>query len=282
MAAQGLTAVLASLFGAAMTSALAPSALLSWGWRVPFVFGMLIIPVAIYIRRNVEETPIFKARERISSPVIETFSQHKANLVLAILTYVLNTASSYVIVLFMPTFAVKQLGLDSTIAFVGTLLIGAIQIFACPLFGALSDRCGRLQTLAAAALLNGLIAISCFAWLTAAPANVSFIVACLLLGVSISAFQGPMPAALSEIFPSGIRSTGLALTHNLTVAMFGGFAPFIVTWGIVKTGSGLVPGVYMAVAATISFVAIICYISLRRQTSLGGSSAQQVDRLSET
>jgi len=264
MAAQGLTAVLAAGFGAATAAFLSKEHLLSWGWRLPFLFGMLIIPVAIYIRRGVEETPGFKHDNKAGSPVIATFTHNKIGLTLAILTYVLNTASSYVVVLFMPTFAVKKLGLDPTIAFVGTLLLGGIQMIACPFFGAVSDRLGRLPTLAAAAATNAAVALCCFALISSIPTDALFIVVCLLLGVSISAFQGPIPAALSEIFPSGVRSTGLALTHNLAVAAFGGFAPLILAWGIARTGSGLIPGIYMVAASAISLTAIFVLMSFRR------------------
>jgi len=260
MAAQGGTAVIASLFGTLLTRYLTPEQLLGWGWRIPFIFGLLIIPVAYFIRRHVDETPVFVHDAHAGSPVRETFTDNKMRLLLAIGIYVLVTASSYVIVLYMPTFAIKQLKLAPSLAFGGTLLIGAMQMFACPLAGAAADRLGRKQVLLVCAVALGLIVMPLFVWLIATPTSFAFIAICALLGVVISGYQGPMPAVLSELFPSRVRTTGLALTHNLAVAIFGGFAPLILTWGVSVTHSKLVPGAYVAAAAAISIVSLLICI----------------------
>ncbi|WP_345817613.1 MFS transporter (plasmid) [Paraburkholderia sp. PREW-6R] len=257
MAAQGGTAVLASLFGTLLTRYLTPEQLSGWGWRMPFIFGLLIIPIAWYIRRHVDETPVFTHDAHAGSPVKETFSDNKIRLLLAIGIYVLVTASSYVIVLYMPTFAIKQLGLNPSVAFAGTLLMGAVQILACPLAGAVADRWGRLRVLLFSALGVGVVVVPSFAWLIARPVPSTFVVACALLGLAISAYQGPMPAVLSELFPSRVRTTGLALTHNLAVATFGGFAPLIITWAVSTTHSKLVPAAYVATAACISILCLL-------------------------
>ena len=262
MAAQGGTAVLASLFGTLLSHYLSPEQMLDWGWRVPFFFGLLIIPIAYVIRRHVDETPVFSNDARATSPVRATFQDNKVRLALAIGIYVLVTSSSYVIVLYMPTFATRELGIDSSLAFAGTLLMGALQMVACPIAGAIADRKGRKTTLLVAAALIGLVAVPLFAWLIASPTPFAFIVICAVLGVAISGYQGPMPAVLSELFPSRVRTTGLALTHNLAVALFGGFAPLILTWGISATHSRLVPAVYIAVAAVISVISLL--ICLRK------------------
>ncbi|WP_250508354.1 MULTISPECIES: MFS transporter [unclassified Caballeronia] len=260
MAAQGGTAVIASLFGTLLTRYLTPEQLLGWGWRIPFIFGLLIIPVAYFIRRHVDETPVFVQDAHASSPVRETFTDNKIRLLLAIGIYVLVTASSYVIVLYMPTFAIKQLQLDPSLAFAGTLLIGGVQIFACPLAGAMADRGGRKRVLLGAAAVLGLVVVPLFAWLISSPTAFTFISVCAVFGLVISGYQGPMPAVLSELFPSRVRTTGLALTHNLAVAIFGGFAPLILTWGVTATHSRLVPGLYVGAAAAISILSLLVCI----------------------
>jgi MFS transporter, MHS family, proline/betaine transporter len=262
MAAQGGTALLASLFGTLLTHFLTPDQLLGWGWRIPFIFGLLIIPVAYVIRQHVDETPVFVHDAHAGSPVKETFRDNKLRLLLAIGIYVLVTASSYVIVLYMPTFAMKQLHLIPSVAFTGTLLMGAAQMLACPVAGALADRFGRKPVLLVSALVTGTMVVPLFAWLIAAPGSATFIIACGLLGCAISGYQGPMPAVLSELFPSRVRTTGLALTHNLAVAVFGGFAPLVITWGVGATHSRLVPAAYVATAACISLISLL--VCMRR------------------
>jgi MHS family proline/betaine transporter-like MFS transporter len=269
MAAQGGTAVIASLFGTLLTSYLQPDQLMSWGWRIPFFFGLLIIPVAYFIRRHVDETPIFVSEKPESRPVRETFTNNKTRLLLAIGIYVLVTACSYVLVIYMPTFAVRQLKVASSLAFAGTLLMGTVQMFACPFAGALADRFGRKRVLLAAAIFIAIIVVPAFSWLIADPSSNVFIFVCAVLAVALSMYQGPMPSVLSELFPSHVRTTGLALTHNLAVAIFGGFAPLILTWGLSVTHSRLVPAAYVATAATISLVCLticLCKFGDRKPT----------------
>ena len=260
MAAQGGTAVIASLFGTLLTRYLTPEQLLSWGWRIPFIFGLLIIPVAYFIRRHVDETPVFIRDAHAGSPIRETFSDNKMRLVLAICIYVLVTASSYVIILYMPTLAIKQLQLDPSLAFAGTLLMGGIQMIACPIAGAIADRGGRKRVLLFAAATLGLVVLPLFAWLIARPSPFAFVAICAILGLIVSGYQGPMPAVLSELFPSRVRTTGLALTHNLAVAIFGGFAPLVLTWGMSATHSKLVPAAYVTTAAVISVIGLLICI----------------------
>lgn len=262
MAAQGATAVLASLFGVMLTRSLSTDQLLAWGWRIPFLFGLTIIPVAYFIRRHVSETPVFLNTSKAHSPVRETFADNKLRLMLAIGVYILVTSSSYVIILFMPTFAVRQLGIPSSIAFTGTLLMGAIQIIACPIAGALADRAGRLRVLLWAAVIFGVSVVPLFALLAATPTMPVFLALCVVLGLLVSAYQGPIPAVLSELFPARVRTLGLALTHNLTVAVFGGFAPMILTWAISRTHSNLAPAAYIAAAALLSVMCLV--ICMRR------------------
>lgn len=262
MAAQGGTTVLASLFGAVLTRTLTDAQLLDWGWRIPFIFGLTIIPVAAYIRRHVDETPVFRHDAHAGSPVRETFADNKLRLLLAVGVYVLVTSSSYVIVLYMPTFAIKQLAMDPSLAFAGTVLMGVLQMVACPLAGALSDRMGRMRLLLVASIVLGLLVVPMFALLVAHPTAPVFVALCAVLGVVVSAYQGPMPAVLSELFPSRVRTTGLALTHNLAVATFGGFAPLVLTWGASVTHSRLIPAMYVTVAALVSLVSLV--VAMRR------------------
>jgi MHS family proline/betaine transporter-like MFS transporter len=140
--------------------------------------------------------------------------------------------------------------------------MGAAQMLACPAAGALADRAGRKRVLLVSALGLGLVVLPLFAWLIANPSGAAFIITCALLGCAISGYQGPMPAVLSELFPSRVRTTGLALTHNLAVAVFGGFAPLIITWGVSASHSRLVPAAYVAIAACISIVSLL--VCMRR------------------
>src|SRR6201996_5978304 len=143
VASQGLTTLLAAIFGVVLTGHLSPEQLNTWGWRVPFIFGLLIGPVAWYIRTKLDETPEFLAAETTQTPIRDTFATQKLRLFVGMGIVVLGTVSTY-LVLFMPTFAIKQLGLAPSVAFAAIALIGVIQLVFSPVVGHLSDRHGRV------------------------------------------------------------------------------------------------------------------------------------------
>jgi len=255
-ASQGLTTLLAALAGASLTSILTPEQVLSWGWRVPFVFGLLIGPVAYYIRRRVDETPVFLAAETTQSPLTDTFSSQKQRLLLAVGAVVVGTVATYLI-LYMPTYAVKQLGIPPSAAFAATIATGVTQMVGAPLFGHLSDRRGRTGIMIGAAAIFLVFTYPVFRFLEIHPTLGVLVCVQVFFGVAISAYFGALPALMSELFSTQTRTTGMSLGYNIAVTMFGGFAPFIVTSLISVTGNQLAPSFYLIAAAAISLVALM-------------------------
>jgi MFS transporter, MHS family, proline/betaine transporter len=255
-ASQGLTTILATAVGATLASTLSADQMEAWGWRMPFFFGLLIGPVAYYIRRNIDETMEFQSTPGSEAPLRETLSGSKTRLLVAFGTVVLTTVAMYTI-LFMPTYATRQLGLPASGSFMAILLTGAIQVMLIPVVGALSDRYGRLPIsfVAAAAIL--LTICPMFAWLAAVPTLQTLLMVQAIIGVLLAGYMGAVPALMSELFPTRLRTTGLSISYSFGVAIFGGFAPFINAWMIEVTGSKLAPSFYLMFAAAISLVALI-------------------------
>jgi MHS family proline/betaine transporter-like MFS transporter len=260
-ASQGLTTILATAFGAVLTSTLSPEQMDIWGWRIPFVFGLLIGPVAYYIRRHLDETMEFQSTKTSQGPLRETLSEGKTKLLIALGTVVLGTVAMYTI-LFMPTYATRQLGLPATGSFMATLLTGAIQVALIPVVGALSDRYGRLPIAFAAAATILLAIYPLFAWLAAAPTLQTLLMVQAVIGVVLAGYMGALPALMAELFPTRMRTTGLSISYSFGVAIFGGFAPFIIAWLIEVTGSNLAPSFYLMLAAVISLAALTAARSL--------------------
>jgi MHS family proline/betaine transporter-like MFS transporter len=123
-------------------------------------------------------------------------------------------------------------------------------------FGHLSDRVGRKPLLLGAAAAIAILAYPLIAALTPPPAIGTLVVVQSSMAVLIAAFTGPAPAALGELYPTNVRSTGLSLAYNGAVTIFGGFAPFIATWLIAKTGNNLVPAFYVVASALLSLIAL--------------------------
>jgi MHS family proline/betaine transporter-like MFS transporter len=255
LASQGLTTVLATGFGVVLSGLLAPAQLESWGWRTPFIFGLLIGPVAYYIRRHVDEAPEFKSIIRSEAPLREAFLSEKTRMLIGLGVVALGTVTTYM-TLFMPAYAVRQLGLPQAGSYAVGLLYGAIQIGLIPVFGALSDRYGRLPLPAVCAVAMLLIAYPMFGWLASEPTLQTLLWVWVIFGVLIAAYHGSIPALMSELFPTRTRTTGLSISYAFGVMIFGGFAPFIVSWLIEATGSKLAPSFYLMLAAGISLIAL--------------------------
>ncbi len=255
VASQGLTTLLAAGFGAVLTSTLSPEQMQSWGWRVPFLFGLLIGPVAYYIRRHVSETPEFLEAEPTETPLRDTLGHQKMRLLLAVGAVVVATVSTY-LVLYMPTYAIKQLGLPASVAFAATVATGIVQMLLSPWVGAWSDRVGRARPMMIAAGALLVLIWPMFWVLSTYPGFGVMLALQTLLGVLMTMYFAPLPALASEIFPVKTRTTGLSLSYNLSVTCFGGFAPFILTWLIDATGSKLAPSFYMMAAAAAGLIAL--------------------------
>ncbi len=261
-ASQGLTTVIAAASGAILTSVLTTEQIDSWGWRVPFVFGLLIGPVAYYLGRHADETAEFQALQQSAKPFLEALSNAKARMLMSLGAVVLCTVLTYT-TLFMPGFAIRQLGLPQAGSFFATLLTGAIQIVLAPLFGAVSDRRGRTPIMLAAGSIVLVVSYPMFAWLAAVPTLQTLLVVQAIMGVLGAAYMGPLAAMMSDIFPTRMRTTGLAVSYSFCVAIFGGFAPFINAWLISVTGSNVAPSFYLMFAAVVSLTALMVQRRLR-------------------
>jgi MHS family proline/betaine transporter-like MFS transporter len=253
---QGLAAVLASAFGVLLTTTLSPAQLEAWGWRIPFAFGLLVGPVGLYIRQHLDETPEFLATEKTKTPVGDILRRQLDRLFLAIGLVIASTSANYLI-LYMPTYGIKQLGLPQSTGFVATLIGGVLLTVGAPFVGHLSDTLGRTRIMAGVAILFAISAYPAFVLLTASPSLLTIILVVGWLSLLKAAYSGILPALMAEMFPVQTRSTGMSLSYNIAVPIFGGFAPFIVTWLINVTGDSRAPAYYLAVTALLSLVVVI-------------------------
>lgn len=264
-ASQGIATILAAGLGALLTASLTPADLEGWGWRLPFVFGLLVGPVGFYIRRHLDETPEFIAEQKKTTIDPQaSFRAQWRNLLLAVGVVAQSTVSVYVLQLYMPTYAVKQLHLPAAQSFGVVVLNGGLQFLLSPVMGALSDRIGRIRIMLTTSALMILLIYPMFALLRAHPTIGALLALQAVSGIFKAAYSGPMPALMSEIFPTRVRSTGLSLGYSLGVTLFGGFAPFIVTWLIHTTGDTLAPSYYVLTAAVVSGISLTV-IALRQQ-----------------
>jgi MHS family proline/betaine transporter-like MFS transporter len=254
-ASQGAATLLASAFGVVLTELLSPAQLESWGWRVPFLFGMLIGPLGVYIRRHVDETPEFarvvSSASAALSPLREVLTTQKERVLVSIGSLVLTTSANYMI-LYMPTYASRQLGLAQSYGFIGTFVAGFIIMVLTPIVGHWSDKVGRTRIMLVAGILFFLTVYPAFMYMNAHPSLPTLLAAMVWVAILKTTYYAPIPALMSDMFPTRTRSTGMAIGYNLGTTIFGGFTPLAVASLIAATGNNLAPGYYLMLAAVIS------------------------------
>jgi MFS family permease len=271
MVGQSLAALCGAVAGTLITRGLAPEQIDAWGWRLPFLFGLIIGPVGLYIRSYLHETDAFLESRRagaVRNPLRTVLAQNGRGLAVTFGLVICGTISYYVVLVYMPTFAKTQLGMPLTDAFVAQVIGLICLTVTIPLRGALCDRVGRRPLLLAATVAYFVLLYPLFVWVYASPSfgRLAFMqgILCTLVGV----YFGPISTAIAEQFPTGVRSTGLAIAYNFAVMLFGGFAQFIVTWLIRETGSPLAPAYYVMFGAVVGFVASLFLVERFRDTRM--------------
>ena len=247
--------LLGSAVAAIMTSSLSQTAMLDWGWRVPFLLGVLLLFVGAYLRQNVDETPSYEASRQAAAdqPVAAGFPLGA----LAFGFTIFWTVAYYTLLAWMPSFTQRFAGLTPSQALWSNTIGLIAMVIAVPFWGALSDKVGRRPLLMASALSIGLLSFPLFSLMTNGTGLALVLPVQILFGVLLALYSGAGPAAISEIFPTHLRSTWMSTGYSLAVAIFGGFAPFIATWLIQATGSPVSPTyLYLLPAAVISLLVI--------------------------
>ncbi|SED08983.1 Predicted arabinose efflux permease, MFS family [Pseudomonas saponiphila] len=276
---------LAVFSGAAMVAAVthffSPQTLDLWGWRLPFVIGLLIGPVGLWIRKYMEEPEAFiEARKQVrgNGPGLwQVVSSQRRAILVSMGLCSGSTVSFYVVLVNMPTFAHANLGLPLDQVLLVQMFAVALMTLVIPFSGALSDRIGRRPVLAAFTLAFFIMVYPLYVWVAAAPSIERLLVMQILLCGAIGGFFGPAPTALAEQFPIEVRSTGVSVAYNLAVMLFGGFAPLIVTWLSRVMATPVAPSFYVLATSIFSLLGIYCMYDAVRDTKpdalpLGGES----------
>ncbi|NYH18015.1 MFS transporter [Paraburkholderia bryophila] len=260
MSSQAAALLLGALVGAAISHGLSPDALKSWGWRVPFVIGLIIGPIGFYIRRHLADSEAFLHAQKTArrATLGEVFKSHSRDVLCGLGSVIALTVTVYVLISYLPTFAVKQLKLPYAQSFYAVIVGNLLLMVLSPLAGAWSDRIGRKGLSLWSLGITLAIIYPLFAWLAAEPSVSKLILVQALLSITLSGYYGPFGALIAELFPANVRSIGLSLAYNVAVMVFGGFGPLLVTWLIESTGSPLAPTYYVMSGLALSIVAVAC------------------------
>ena len=255
-ASQGMSSLLGAGFGALLTSTLSTEALQSWGWRIPFLFGALIGPVGLYIRNRIDDATAPPA-EKHDTPIRNVLVTQKFRVLLGVGAIATATSVNYLII-YMPTYVVKALHLSPTVGYLAAFAAGVASITLNPVAGWLSDRVGRTTYLIVMCTVLLFAIFPVFLLLASKPGGLVIVLIVLLLGSLKALYLGAVAALMSELFPPSTRATGLGLSYNIGVTVFGGSGPAIVTWlGTFAAIGDLAPGYFLTAVCLFSLWALI-------------------------
>ena len=233
-------------------------ALLSWGWRIPFLASVVLVAVGVFVRTSLEESPTFVATQAHGAvhrlPVIDVLRSDWVRVLLVALGTIAAGITFTITTVFSLTYGKAALGLGST-AVLEVLLPASVVILICvPLFGRLADRLGirRVFLLGAAGLV-----VTPFAWFALFNTRQYglMLLGFAVLFVAYSANYAVFPAYFAEVFPPALRFSGMAVGFTIGTIAGNAFAPAIATSILRSTGGWSGIAWYMAVSAVISFAA---------------------------
>ncbi|RVU26120.1 proline/glycine betaine transporter ProP [Streptomyces antnestii] len=247
-----------------MTALLSDHDLVSWGWRIPFLIAGPMGIIGLYLRMRLEETPAFAAaaaaaeKSEKSRPKVRiremVTGQWKAMLLCIGLVLVFNV-TDYMLLSYMPSYLTGQLHYDETHGLLLILGVMALMMIVQPFAGKLSDSLGRRPVIAAGCV--GFFALSIPAVLLIRQGDLWAVSLGLgALGLLLVCFTAAMPSALPALFPTRVRYGSLSIGFNVSVSLFGGTTPLVVTALVGATGNLMMPAYYMMAAAVVGGVAV--------------------------
>jgi len=227
---QGLSSMCGALFGAVLTYSLTAEQLMAWGWRVPFVFSLLIIPVGLYIRAHIKETYAGEtpaAHKKTRHPLAQIFNSHFMQFARAVLMVMPVTLLVYIMVFYMPSYLKQVSPVAPSLAYAISAMISVILIVFAFVGGFICDRIAKRKQFAIMIILASLA----FAYLVfTGVENIVFFVLALMVCVALLGMLMTTQALLiMEAFPRSVRATAMSVSYSVGVTVFGGTAQIIIT-----------------------------------------------------
>ncbi|MCX3288511.1 glycine betaine/L-proline transporter ProP [Streptomyces sp. NEAU-H22] len=244
-----------------MTALLSTDDLTSWGWRIPFLIAGPMGIIGLYLRMRLEETPAFAAEaekaenNRPKTPLREMVAGQWRALLLCVGLVLVFNVTDYMLLSYMPSYLTGQLHYDETHGLLVVLGVMAAMMIVQPFAGALTDRVGRRPVIATGCA--GFLLLSVPALLLIREGSLLAVALGMgALGMLLVCFTASMPSALPALFPTKVRYGSLSIGFNVSVSLFGGTTPLVVTALIGATGNMMMPAYYMMAAAVIGGFAV--------------------------
>ncbi|MDQ0380490.1 MFS transporter [Amycolatopsis thermophila] len=261
-----LGAVLGNGFFLVLTALVPAGSFEAWGWRIPFLSGLLLVFVGIYVQLKIEESPVFNELRRSSSaaarragvrkaPVGQAIRLYWRQILQAVCAFFVVNGTFYIFISGILDYGTKTLGLDRTPMLLVVMLAGLTQVVTIPVFGALSDRVGRKRIYLAGAVAMAVAAFPMF-WLID-TGSLLWLGVALVAGFTIhAAMYGCQTAMYAEMFPADVRLSGASLGFQIASVLAGGLAPMITTALVATFGGSSAVSVYIIAMAAVTVLGV--------------------------
>ena len=280
-----VTAVLGLVLGGVvangMTYFFGAESMQNGGWRIPFLLAGPMGLVSMYIRLKLEDSPEFLALlhsgETSKAPLREVW-QWKRSIALVFFIISLHSSIFYLVLTFASTYMSKILGFSSGVTLLYVFSASVTSAAVMPLGGMFTDRYGRKNFL----LVVAVLATLAMYWLFHSAKGATpftFLAPLMAVAILFGLYASSTYATMSELLPTKVRSTGIAIAYNIPVAMFGGSAPLISTWLIQWTGDLSSPWYFYVSTGIASIVALLF---LRESDFVGSTTVAQSESSQKT
>jgi MHS family shikimate/dehydroshikimate transporter-like MFS transporter len=251
---------LSTVIFAVMQAATTEQQFTAWGWRIPFLFSILLVGVGLFIRMRLMESPAFQrvkdSGTEAPKPIVDVVKTHPREVLVAMGMRMAENGIFYVYTVFVLAYAEEHLKLGKSTMLTGVAIAAAIGLFTIPLWGRLSDHYGRKKLYMAGAVFSTLFCFPFFALVDTKETVLVWLAIVLGINVGHDLMYGPQAAYYSELFGTRVRYSGASLGYQLASVLSGGFAPLIAAALLAANGgSPTLVAAYMVVLGVITIVA---------------------------
>ena len=230
------------------------------GWRLPFIFGLITGAVGYYFRKRIPESALFSEIQKKGQithlSTVEVIKTNKKSLSIIMGLYALSSVITYIVFVFMPVYASSVLNISSDTASVITTIALACSTVGVPCVGYISDKIGRKPCLYLGSISFILLSYPLYSFMVINKSMFSFVCAEVIFVLIAIVYQGSLTSAAQELPNTAVRYTVTALGYNLSYALFGGTAPFVITYLSTVFGSQVMPGIYLSAMGIVAMTAI--------------------------
>lgn len=230
------------------------------GWRLPFIFGLITGAVGYYFRKKIPEAALFSEIQKngqiTNLTTMQVIKTNKKSISIIIGLYALSSVITYIVFVFMPVYASSVLNISLETASVITTIALACSTVGVPFVGYLSDKIGRKPCLYVGSISFMILSYPLYSFMLINKSLFSFVCAEMIFVLIAIIYQGSLTSAAQELPHTAVRYTITALGYNLSYALFGGTAPFVITYLSNVFGSQAMPGIYLSTMGIVAMIAI--------------------------